>query len=158
MSLDTTELVTNRGERVLFGELAGKVTLVVNVASKCGLTPQYEQLEALYRKYKDRGLQIIGLPSNTFLQEYSSNEKIADFCALNYGVSFPLTERVAVNGARRHPLYKELTKEKDDLGVAGPVMWNFEKFLVLPNGEVKRFRPTTKPDDSKIVGLIEANL
>jgi glutathione peroxidase len=158
MDLSKIELVTIGGQKTTFKDLAGKVTLVVNVASKCGLTPQYEALEALYEKYKAEGLQVIGLPSNTFLQELGKAEEIDSFCKLNFGVTFPLMEKVHVNGPRRHKLYKELVKTKDETGLAGPVMWNFEKFLVLPNGEVKRFRPTTKPDDPRITGLIEVNL
>ncbi|MEN9603483.1 MAG: hypothetical protein RLZZ06_1048 [Actinomycetota bacterium] len=158
MELSKIELVTIGGEKKTFADLAGKVTLVVNVASKCGLTPQYEALEALYEKYKGEGFSVIGLPSNTFLQELGNTSEIDSFCKLNYGVTFPLTEKVHVNGPRRHKLYKELVKAKDDAGIAGPIMWNFEKFLVLPNGDVKRFRPTTKPDDPRITGLIEVNL
>ncbi len=158
MNLAKIELVTLGGQKTTFKDLAGKVTLVVNVASKCGLTPQYEALEEIYQKYHSKGLTIIGLPSNTFLQELGKSEEIDSFCKLNYGVTFPLTEKVHVNGPRRHNLYKELVKAKDEAGLAGPIMWNFEKFLILPNGDVKRFRPTTKPDDSKIIGLIEANL
>ena len=158
MNLAETEIHLNNGSSTTFGDLSGKVTLVVNVASKCGLTPQYEGLEALYQKYRDRGLVILGVPSNTFLQELGSDEAISEFCKLNYGVTFPLTEKTPVNGVRRHALYKSLTKTKDELGLAGPVMWNFEKFLVLPNGEVKRFRPTTQPDDPKLISEIEKHL
>lgn len=158
MDLSKIELTTISGQKTTFGELAGKVTLVVNVASKCGLTPQYEALEQLYERYKGEGLVVIGLPSNTFFQELGKSEDIDSFCKLNFGVTFPLTERISVNGPRRHALYKELVKTKDDSGLAGPVQWNFEKFLILPNGEVKRFRPTTKPDDPRITGLIEVNL
>lgn len=158
MKLSQIELTTIDGQKKKFEDLAGKVTLVVNVASKCGLTPQYEALEALYKKYSAQGLSIIGLPSNTFMQELAKDSEVAEFCSLNYGVTFPLTGKISVNGPRRHALYKELTKTKDDAGLAGPVMWNFEKFLILPNGEVKRFRPTTKPDDPRITGLIEVNL
>jgi len=156
--LSHIELTTIDGRKVSFKDLAGKVTLVVNVASRCGLTPQYEALEAIYKKYKDEGLVVLGLPSNTFLQELSKSKDIQNFCTTNFGVTFPMTEKVSVNGSRRHPLYEELTKVADDTGLAGPVMWNFEKFLVLPNGEIKRFRPTTKPDDPRIIGLIEVNL
>jgi len=158
MDLSKIELVTIGGQKTTFQDLAGKVTLVVNVASKCGLTPQYEALERLYERYKAEGLQVIGLPSNTFLQELGKAADIDSFCKLNYGVTFPLTEKVQVNGPRRHKLYKELVKAKDDAGLAGPVMWNFEKFLILPNGDVRRFRPQTKPDDPRITGLIEVNL
>ena len=158
MDLSKIELVTIGGQKTTFQDLAGKVTLIVNVASKCGLTPQYEALERLYERYKAEGLQVIGLPSNTFLQELGKAADIDSFCKLNYGVTFPLTEKVQVNGPRRHQLYKELVKAKDDAGLAGPVMWNFEKFLILPNGDVRRFRPQTKPDDPRITGLIEVNL
>lgn len=158
MDISNIELQTINGNKVTFGELAGKVTMVVNVASKCGLTPQYEALEELYKRYQAKGFRVIGLPSNTFLQEFGKAEEIDSFCKLNYGVTFPLTEKVHVNGPRRHKLYKALVKTQDEAGLAGPIMWNFEKFLILPNGEVKRFRPTTKPDDPKITGLIEANL
>ena len=158
MDLKNIELTTIAGDKKTFQELSGKVTLVVNVASKCGLTPQYEALEALYERYKDEGLVVLGLPSNTFMQELGNDSDIQTFCTTNFGVKFPMTERVSVNGPRRHALYKELTKAKDDAGLAGPVMWNFEKFLVLPDGSVKRFRPTTLPDDPRITGLIEVNL
>lgn len=158
MNLTDTEIRLNNGSSTTFGDLSGKVTLVVNVASKCGLTPQYEGLEALYQKYRGRGLVILGVPSNTFMQELGSDEAISEFCKLNYGVTFPLTEKTPVNGSRRHALYKSLTKAKDELGLAGPVMWNFEKFLVLPSGDVKRFRPTTQPDDPKLISEIEKHL
>jgi glutathione peroxidase len=146
------------GTRLSTDELAGKVVLFVNVASKCGFTPQYEALEALHRKYGPRGLVIIGLPTDQFKQELGTEAAIDEFCKLNYDVTFPLSQKVWVNGRYRHPLFEKLTKAKDGLGLAGPVMWNFEKFLLLPNGEVRRFRSVTKPDDSAIVDLIEANL
>ena len=146
------------GTRLSTDELAGKVVLFVNVASKCGFTPQYEALEALHRKYGPRGLVIIGLPTDQFKQELGTEAAIDEFCKLNYDVTFPLSQKVWVNGRYRHPLFEKLTKAKDGLGLAGPVMWNFEKFLLLPNGEVRRFRSLTKPDDSAIVDLIEANL
>jgi len=146
------------GTRLSTDELAGKVVLFVNVASKCGFTPQYEALEALHRKYGSRGLVIIGLPTDQFKQELGTEAAIDEFCKLNYDVTFPLSQKVWVNGRYRHPIFEKLTKAKDGLGLAGPVMWNFEKFLLLPNGEVRRFRSVTKPDDSAIVDLIEANL
>jgi len=146
------------GTRLSTDELAGKVVLFVNVASKCGFTPQYEALEALHRKYGSRGLVIIGLPTDQFKQELGTEAAIDEFCKLNYDVTFPLSQKVWVNGRYRHPVFEKLTKAKDGLGLAGPVMWNFEKFLLLPNGEVRRFRSVTKPDDSAIVDLIEANL
>lgn len=141
-----------------FGSLAKKVTLVVNVASRCGLTPQYEALEALQKKYEAKGFTVIGVPSNQFFQELKDSSDIAEYCSTTWGVTFPMTEKVKLNGKSAHPLYSVLTKVKDSDGKAGNVKWNFEKFLVLPNGEIKRFRPTTKPDDPEILALIEANL
>ena len=132
--------------------------LVVNVASRCGLAPQYEALEAMQKKYSSRGFTVLGVPSNQFLQELKSSEDIAEYCSATWGVSFPMTEKVKVNGKSRHPLYTELVKTKDSSGLAGPIKWNFEKFLVLPNGSIHRFRPTTKPDAPEIIELIEANL
>jgi glutathione peroxidase len=157
-ALKNIELTLINGTPVRFGDYAGKVVLVVNVASRCGLTPQYEALEAMQRKYGERGFTVLGLPSNQFLQELSSEDKISEYCSTTWGVSFPMTEKVHVNGRKRHPLYKELVKAKDGKGVAGPVAWNFEKFLVLPSGEVHRFRPQQKPDAEEILALIEANL
>jgi glutathione peroxidase len=133
--------------------------LVVNVASKCGLTPQYEQLEELQKKYESRGFTVVGFPCNQFMfQEPGSNEEIGDYCSMTWGVTFPMMDKVKVNGLGRHPLYKELVKIKDTSGVAGPVKWNFEKFLVKRDGTVQRFRPTMKPDDAAIVSAIEADL
>jgi len=146
------------GTRVNTDDLAGKVVLFVNVASKCGFTPQYEALEALHRKYGPRGLVILGFPTDQFKQELGTEAAIDEFCKLNYDVTFPLSQKVWVNGRYRHPIFEKLTKAKDGLGLAGPVMWNFEKFLLLPNGELRRFRSVTKPDDASIVELIEANL
>ena len=146
MDLNSIELTTITGEKTTFKDLSGKVTLVVNVASKCGLTPQYEALETLYEKYKDEGLVVLGMPSNTFLQELGKDSEIQAFCSTNFGVKFPMTEKVAVNGPRRHPLYKKLTTVKDDAGLAGPVMWNFEKFLLDKEGRlVGRWRSWVKP-------------
>ena len=146
------------GTKASFGDFADKVVLVVNVASRCGLSPQYEALEAMHKKYADRGFTVLGMPSNQFLQELSKSEKIAEYCSTTWGVTFPMTEKVKVNGKNAHDLYKELTKTKDSVGLAGPVAWNFEKFLVLPNGTIHRFRPTVKPDSPEIIALIEANL
>ena len=139
-------------------EFSGQLLLVVNVASKCGLSPQYETLEALQNKYQDRGFTVIGVPSGSFKQELKESDQISEYCSMTWGVTFPMLEKAEVNGRKRHPLYKELVKTKDAKGLAGPVMWNFEKFLILPSGEVKRFRPTTKPDAPEIVEAIEANL
>jgi glutathione peroxidase len=146
------------GTKLSTDDLAGKVVLYVNVASKCGFTPQYEALEALHKKYASRGLVVIGLPTDQFKQELGTEAEIQEFCRTSYGVSFPLAEKVWVNGRNRHPLFAKLTKAKDGLGVAGPVMWNFEKFLALPSGEIRRFRSVTSPDSPVVTELIEANL
>jgi glutathione peroxidase len=158
MSIQETELTMLDGTVASFSQFAGKVVLVVNVASRCGLAPQYEALEALQQKYGSRGFTVLGMPSNQFLQELKKSEDIAEYCSTTWGVSFPMTEKVKVNGKDRHPLYKELVKTEDQSGKAGPVTWNFEKFLVLPNGQVHRFRPTVKPDAQELISVIEANL
>lgn len=149
---------TADGKETTLSEHAGKVLLIVNVASRCGLSPQYAQLEELQKRYGSRGFTVLGFPSNQFLQELSSNEAIAEYCSTTWGVTFPVFDRVRVNGRNRAPLYSELTKTKDDTGRAGNVRWNFEKFLVCPDGTVHRFRPTTVPTDPAIVKLIEAHL
>ena len=138
----------------------GKAVLVVNVASKCGLTPQYEGLEALHERYADRGFSVLGVPCNQFLeQEPGSPEEIATFCSTTYGVTFPLTEKVEVNGDGRHALYEQLVTTADAEGHDGDIRWNFEKFLLSPTGEVvARFAPTVVPEDPAIEGAIEANL
>jgi glutathione peroxidase len=139
-------------------EFKGQVLLIVNVASRCGLTPQYEQLEELQKKYQDRGFTVLGVPSGSFMQELKDNDSIGEYCSTTWGITFPMTEKADVNGRKRHALYKQLVKTKDSNGLAGPVLWNFEKYLILPNGEIHRFRPNMLPDDEKIVSLIEANL
>ncbi|WP_375294465.1 glutathione peroxidase [Microbacterium sp.] len=164
--MDTTELPPVReipfadasgAERTL-SEFDGPV-LVVNVASKCGLAPQYEQLEQLQRTYGDRGFTVVGFPCNQFMgQEPGSMEQILEYCSTTWGVTFPVNDKVKVNGPKAHPLYKALKKTQDSHGKAGRVAWNFEKFLVLPDGTVARFRPQQKPDDPEIVGRIEAAL
>lgn len=146
------------GRETTFAEFAGRVVLVVNVASRCGLAPQYAALEQLQKTYGDRGFTVLGMPSNQFLQELSSEEKIAEYCSTTWGVTFPMTEKVKVNGKKRHPLYAELVQARDGVGLAGPITWNFEKFLVLPSGDVHRFRPNVQPDARELVALIEANL
>ena len=158
MNLNDVSLTLLDGSAAKFADYSSKVVLVVNVASRCGLTPQYEALEALQKKYSARGFTVLGVPSGQFLQELKENDSIAEYCSTTWGVTFPMTQKSAVNGKKRHELYKELVKTKDSLGLAGPITWNFEKFLVLPNGEVHRFRPTVKPDAPEIVSLIEANL
>jgi glutathione peroxidase len=141
-------------------ELKGKTALFVNVASKCGLTPQYEGLERLQKTYEDRGFTVVGFPSNQFMgQEPGTPEEIATFCSTTYGVTFPLTEKIDVNGAAQHPLYAELTAVADKDGEAGDVQWNFEKFLIGPDGAVVgRFRPGIEPEADELVNAIEANL
>ncbi|MFB9908428.1 glutathione peroxidase [Allokutzneria oryzae] len=142
-------------------ELAGgKATLVVNVASRCGLTPQYSALEELQREYSGRGFTVIGVPCNQFAgQEPGTAEEIQSFCSTTYGVTFPLTEKIEVNGPNRHPLYAELTTHPDAAGDAGDVQWNFEKFLLAPDGEVvARFRPNTDPKAPEVVAAIESVL
>lgn len=158
MSLNEAELTMLDGRQTTFAEFAGKPVLVVNVASRCGLSPQYEALEALQKKYGPRGFTVLGMPSNQFMQELGTSEAIGEYCSATWGITFPMTEKVKVNGRGRHELYKSLVKAKDSAGLAGPVMWNFEKFLVLPNGEIKRFRPTTKPDAPEVIAAIESAL
>jgi glutathione peroxidase len=139
---------------------AGITTLVVNVASKCGLTPQYTGLERLQKRYGDRGFTVLGVPCNQFAgQEPESGAEIAEFCSVTYGVTFPLTEKVDVNGAGRHPLYAELVDVPDAGGYTGDIRWNFEKFLIGPSGEVvARFDPKTEPGDDRVSAAIEATL
>lgn len=139
-------------------DFAGKVVLVVNVASRCGLSPQYEALEELQKKYQDRGFTVLGVPSGSFKQELKDEAAIGEYCSSTWGITFPMTEKTDVNGRKRHDLYKELVKIKDSKGLAGPVMWNFEKFLLLPDGKAMRFRPTVRPDAPEIIEAIEANL
>ncbi|OWY63209.1 glutathione peroxidase [cyanobacterium TDX16] len=140
--------------------LQGKAALFVNVASKCGLTPQYEQLEQIHERYADKGFTVVGFPCNQFLgQEPGTAEEIAEFCSTTYGVTFPLSEKVEVNGEGQHELYATLTAKEDADGEAGDVQWNFEKFLISPDGEVvQRFRPGVLPDAPEVVEAIEANL
>lgn len=146
------------GRETSFAEFADNIVLVVNVASRCGLAPQYKQLEHLQKTYGERGFTVLGVPSNQFLQELSSEEKIAEYCSTTWGVTFPMTEKIKVNGKKRHPLYAHLVETTDSHGLAGPITWNFEKFLVLPSGEVHRFRPNVLPEAREIVALIEAHL
>ena len=138
----------------------GKVVLAVNVASKCGNTPQYASLESLYERYGEKGFTILGFPCNQFFgQEPGTAEQIQQFCSLNYGVTFPLFEKLEVKGPGQHPLYALLSESQDDAGKAGNVQWNFEKFLVGRDGRVvRRFRPKTQPDDPKVVAAIESLL
>jgi glutathione peroxidase len=148
------------GSPASLADYQGKTVLIVNVASKCGLTPQYEGLERLQATYQDRGFSVLGFPCNQFGgQEPGSPEEIATFCSTTYGVTFPMFEKVEVNGEGRHPLYDELVTHPDAEGEAGDIQWNFEKFLVSPTGEVlQRFRPMIDPEAPEVVDAIEANL
>lgn len=160
MSLYDIPLTTLSGEPTTLGEFEGRVLLLVNVASKCGLTPQYGALEQLQKDHADRGLTVVGFPCNQFGgQEPGSAEEIWEFCSLTYGVTFPMMGKVEVNGDDRHPVYEILTGTEDANGEAGDVLWNFEKFLVSRTGEVvARFRPQTTPDDPAVVAAIEEQL
>jgi glutathione peroxidase len=160
MALYDIPIHTLQGSDATLGDYEGKTLLLVNVASKCGLTPQYEGLERLQKTYGDRGFSVIGFPCNQFMgQEPGTAEEIEQFCSTTYGVTFPLTEKIEVNGEGRHPIYAELTEKEDAEGKAGDITWNFEKFLVSPKGEVvARYRPQVEPEDPTIVGDIEAQL
>lgn len=154
----TIPVTTIDGSTTTLADYDGKVKLIVNVASRCGLAPQYEKLEELQKQYAERGFTVLGFPSNQFLQELGSEEAISEYCSTTWGVTFPMFERVKVNGRHEHPLYTELKKAEDADGKAGKVKWNFEKFLVAPDGSVQRFRPTTQPDDPAVIAAIEAAL
>jgi glutathione peroxidase len=160
VSVYDTQIGALDGSDLDLTALQGKAALFVNVASKCGLTPQYEQLEQIHEKYADKGFTVVGFPCNQFLgQEPGSAEEIQEFCSTTYGVTFPLSEKVEVNGEGQHPLYAELTAKEDADGEAGDVQWNFEKFLISPDGEVvQRFRPGVLPDAPEVVEAIEAQL
>ncbi len=160
MFLPDIPLRTLTGGETSLTEYAGKALLVVNVASRCGLTPQYAGLERLHEAYADRGFSVLGFPCNQFAgQEPGSAEEIQEFCSTTYGVTFPLFEKIEVNGDGRHPLYAELTRTPDSTGTAGDIQWNFEKFLVAPDGHpVARFRPQTTPDDPALVTAVESTL
>ncbi|MET9347986.1 glutathione peroxidase [Streptomyces termitum] len=159
MSLYDIPLTSLAGEPVTLADFRDRAVLVVNVASKCGLTPQYEGLERLQKTYGGRGLTVVGVPCNQFLgQEPGTADEIAEFCSATYGVTFPLLAKTEVNGDGRHPLYAELTKVADASGEAGDVQWNFEKFLISADGGVTRFRPRTEPEAPEVVAAIEALL
>ena len=160
MSITEYPVNTLHGEASSLGDYLGKTLLVVNVASKCGLTPQYEGLERLQQTYADRGFTVLGVPSNQFgAQEPGTPEEIATFCSTTYGVSFPMLEKVDVNGDARHPLYSQLTEVADTKGYTGDIRWNFEKFLVGPDGAVvARFDPMTDPEAPEVVDAIESSL
>ena len=160
MSIYDQKINTLEGEPADLSQYKGKALLMVNVASKCGLTPQYEGLEKLHETYGSRGFEVLGFPCNQFMgQEPGTAEEIETFCSTNYGVTFPLLAKTDVNGDDRHPLYAELTKTPDDGGEAGDIQWNFEKFLLTPGGTVvNRFRPRTVPDAPEVIAAIEAVL
>ncbi|QYM76125.1 glutathione peroxidase [Leucobacter luti] len=159
MQLREVPLTTIDGDPTSLAAYADRAVLIVNVASKCGMTPQYAKLEELQRTYGERGFTVLGVPCNQFLgQEPGSADDIKTFCAMNYGVTFPLLEKAKVNGRHSHPLYRILRETKDAAGKRGRVQWNFEKFLVSPDGSIARFRPSTEPDDPAVVAAIEAAL
>jgi glutathione peroxidase len=148
------------GSAAALDDYRGKAVLIVNVASQCGLTPQYAGLQQLHEQYGDKGFAVLGFTCNQFgAQEPGSPDEIATFCETSYGVTFPLFEKIEVNGDDRHPLYEELTSHADDEGQAGDIQWNFEKFLVSRDGEVvRRFRPMTAPEDAALVSAVEEQL
>jgi len=160
MAIYDEKINTLEGEPADLSEYRGKALLMVNVASKCGLTPQYTGLQDLHDTYADRGFEVLGFPCNQFMgQEPGTPEEIREFCDTNYHVTFPLFEKIDVNGAQRHPIYDELTEKTDADGEAGDVKWNFEKFLVAPDGSVvARFRPQITPEDPALVAAIEDQL
>lgn len=160
MSLYDTAISSLNGKPSLLAEINGKVALLVNVASKCGLTPQYEALEKIHEQYADRGFSVVGIPCNQFLgQEPGTADEIQQFCSTTYGVTFPLSEKIEVNGEGRHPLYQQLVGTADAEGVDGDIRWNFEKFLVDRTGKVvARFSPMVVPDAPEVISAIEAAL
>ncbi|HJY93314.1 MAG TPA: glutathione peroxidase [Streptosporangiaceae bacterium] len=160
MALYDIPIHTLQGSDAKLGDYAGKTLLLVNVASKCGLTPQYTALEELHARLSPRGFSVVGFPCNQFGgQEPGTAEEIEQFCSTTYGVTFPMFEKVEVNGPGRHPIYAELTAVPDASGEAGDIQWNFEKFLIRPDGTVAaRFRPRTTPDSPEVLAAIEANL
>lgn len=159
-SLYDISVETIDGETVSLDRYRGRVMLIVNVASKCGFTYQYETLEKLYREYRDRGLVVLGFPSGDFLgQELGSNEEISSFCTLNYGVTFPMFAKIHVAGGRIHPIYDYLTSKETNFEFAGRISWNFNKFLVSENGAIiDRFGSNVEPDSLEMMNAIEAAL
>jgi glutathione peroxidase len=160
MTVYDTKIRALSGKPLDLSRFKGKATLVVNVASRCGLTPQYAGLERLQERYADKGFTVLGVPCNQFAaEEPGTPQEIATFCSTTYGVTFPLLEKIEVNGENRHPLYAELTQHPDASGEAGDIQWNFEKFLIAPDGTVvNRFRPRTEPDAPEVIDAIEAVL
>lgn len=157
MSIYDVSINTLDGTPADLHDYEDKAVLVVNVASKCGLTPQYTGLEKIHEQYKDRGFAVLGVPCNQFgAQEPGSADEIQSFCSMSYGVTFPLTEKVEVNGEGRHPLYDQLVGVADAEGHAGDVRWNFEKFVIAPGGEVvARFSPVVDPESDDVIQTIE---
>ncbi|MET8980573.1 glutathione peroxidase [Streptomyces sp. NPDC004539] len=165
MTIDATsplqvEIDALKGGSAELSQYAGQVVLVVNVASKCGLTPQYSGLEKLQARYAEQGFTVLGVPCNQFMgQEPGSAEEIAEFCSATYGVTFPMTEKVEVNGDDRHALYERLVGFADPEGHTGDIRWNFEKFLIGRDGTVvARFSPQTEPESTDVVTAVEAQL
>ena len=159
MSIYDVSIQALDGSAADLSQYKDKAVLVVNVASKCGLTPQYTGLERLQEKYAAKGFTVLGVPCNQFGgQEPGSPEEIKEFCSTTYGVTFPLMDKTKVNGRDKHPLYAELTQVKDANGKAGKVKWNFEKFVISPDGAVSRFRPQTQPDAPEVIDAIESGL
>jgi glutathione peroxidase len=159
MAVPDLPLVLLDGTPTSTSAFAGKALLVVNVASKCGLTPQYTGLEELHERFAERGFSVLGFPCNQFgAQEPGSNEEIATFCSSTYGVTFPMFDKIEVNGPDRHPLYEVLTAVADAEGHVGDIRWNFEKFLISPDGGITRFSPMVAPDSADLVAAIEASL
>jgi len=160
MSVYDAKIAGLSGANDLLSSLKGKVTLVVNVASKCGLTPQYTALEALQKEYSAQGFSVVGVPCNQFMgQEPGTASEIETFCSTTFGVTFPLSEKVDTNGDNRHELYKQLTLTADSEGYVGDIRWNFEKFLVSRDGEaVTRFKPQATPDAPEVVAAIKDQL
>jgi glutathione peroxidase len=161
MTLFDISIARLDGTPATLGEISERrPTLLVNVASKCGLTPQYTGLEKLHETYAERGFTVVGVPCNQFGgQEPGSPEEIAQFCSTSYGVTFPLTEKIEVNGDGRHPLYDALVPLTDEQGRSGDIAWNFEKFLIDADGEVvARFNPSVEPDDPRLVQAVESVL
>ena len=160
MAVHDISVNTLSGQPSSIGEHAGKTLLIVNVASKCGLTPQYTALQQVYDRYADRGFEVLGFPCNQFGgQEPGSADQIEEFCSLNYGVTFPMFEKIDVNGPDRHPLYDELVPTADVEGHDGDIRWNFEKFVVGPDGSiVARFGPLTEPDDPALREAITSSI
>jgi len=159
MTIYDIALHTLDGEATSLAPYAGKTVLVVNVASKCGLTPQYEGLERLQKSYADRDFSVVGFPCNQFAgQEPGTAEEIQTFCSTTYGVTFPLFEKIDVNGEHQSPIYATLNQTADAEGYSGDIRWNFEKFLIGPDGSVQRFAPQVTPEDPILIGAIEADL